>query len=124
MEEINFLDFDIHIDRTAAGYRVRVANSPAGQALQEFKTPFSETEVRIYLRVGRDPERGPPARDPEMEAARSAAGCLKRSLPASVADGCGRFAAAKQQEFWRGCLHDGCTKQAGLPCRNTLARPG
>jgi len=54
MDEINYLDFDLHIDRTTSGYRVRVLNSPGGQATSDFVPPFSELEVENFiLRLGR-----------------------------------------------------------------------
>jgi hypothetical protein len=54
MDEINYLDFDIHIQQTDSGYRVKVVNSPAGQASGEFEMPFSELEIENFvLRVGR-----------------------------------------------------------------------
>lgn len=79
MENINYLDFDIHIDRSAigSGYRVRVVNSPAGQAMTEFALPFSEIEVENFvLRVGRTRKGVRRLESPEMEAARKFGGGL------------------------------------------------
>jgi Tol biopolymer transport system component len=100
MEEINFLDFDIHIDRTTAGYRVRVMNSPAGQADAEFKTPFSDLEVENFiLRVGRTRKGVRRLESPEMEAARKFGGGLFEAVFPSEVRGRLRssFNAAKQQ---------------------------
>jgi hypothetical protein len=44
-----YLDFDLSISRTDAGYRATVQNSPAGQASAEFQIPFSEHEIEIFL---------------------------------------------------------------------------
>ena len=88
MEEINFLDFDIHIDRTPSGYRVRVMNSPAGQAEAEFKAPFSELEVENFiLRVGRTRKGVRRLESPEMEAARKFGGGLFEAVFSSEVRG-------------------------------------
>lgn len=58
MAAINYLDFDLLIERTGDGYRARVLNSPAGQATTDFKLPFSDLELENFLlRMGR-PRRG------------------------------------------------------------------
>jgi Tol biopolymer transport system component len=100
MEEINFLDFDIHIDRTASGYRVKVLNSPAGQAVAEFQAPFSELEVENFiLRVGRTRKGVRRLESPEMEAARKFGGGLFEAVFTSEVRGRLRssFNAAKQR---------------------------
>ncbi len=72
MEDMNYLDFDIHITRAQEGYRVRVTNSPAGQADASFSLPFSELEVEnLILRVGRTRRGVRRLESSEMEAARS-----------------------------------------------------
>lgn len=72
MEEMNYLDFDIHINRAQEGYRVRVTNSPAGQADASFSLPFSDLEVEnLILRVGRTRRGVRRLESSEMEAARS-----------------------------------------------------
>ncbi len=83
MAETTYLDFDLLVERSEAGYRARVLNSPAGQAATEFTLPFSGQELEIFLlQVGR-PQRGT-RRDvrrqgqpePQMEAARVFGGQL------------------------------------------------
>jgi Tol biopolymer transport system component len=77
MDEMNYLNFDIHIDRSDQGYRVKIVNSPAGQADAEFSMPFSELEVENFiLRVGRTRKGVRRLESPEMEAARQFGGRL------------------------------------------------
>ncbi len=45
MADINYLDLDLHIERTTTGYRAEVLNSPAGQASADFTLPFSDLEL-------------------------------------------------------------------------------
>jgi hypothetical protein len=119
MEEINFLDFDIHIDRTAAGYRVRVANSPAGQAAAEFKTPFSELEVENFiLRVGRTRKGVRRLESLKWKAARKFGGGLFEAVFTSEVRGRLRsFCCSKAAGFWleSSPALDGCTRAAELP---------
>ena len=72
MAEINYLDFDLLVERAAEGYRARVVDSPAGQASATFSLPFSDLELEnLLLRIGR-PRRGLRRVDsPEVQAARS-----------------------------------------------------
>ena len=77
MDELIYLDFDIHIQPTDSGYRVRIMNSPAGQADGEFELPFSDLEVENFiLRVGRTRKGVRRLESPEMEAARQFGGRL------------------------------------------------
>ncbi|HEX6305341.1 MAG TPA: CHAT domain-containing protein [Anaerolineales bacterium] len=81
MDEINYLDFDLHIDRFGDRYRVRVTNSPAGQAEDYFNLPFSELEVENFvLRVGRSRTGMRRLESGEMEAARKFGGGLFESI--------------------------------------------
>ncbi len=61
MAPITYLDFDLAIetlDPTTGRHRVRVLNSPAGQAMGEFVLPFDERDLELlFLRLGR-PRRG------------------------------------------------------------------
>lgn len=72
MSAQNYLDFDLQIDEMEEGtFRVRVLNSPAGQAEAAFDFPFSDLELEnFFLRIGR-PRRGLRRIDsPEMYEAR------------------------------------------------------
>ncbi len=61
MTPITYLDFDLAIDTldpTTGRHRVRVLNSPAGQADGEFVLPFDARDLEVlFLRLGR-PRRG------------------------------------------------------------------
>ena len=71
MSPIAYLDFDLLIESTDAGYRARLLSSPAGQATADFTLPFSDLEIEnLLLRVGR-PRRGVRRLESsEMQAAR------------------------------------------------------
>lgn len=49
MNGITYLNFDLHIERAATGYRARVVDSPAGQASNEFTLPFNALELENFL---------------------------------------------------------------------------
>lgn len=72
MSARNYLDFDLQIDALENGtFRVRVLNSPVGQAETIFGFPFESQELQIFfLRVSR-PRRGVRRiNSPEMEEVR------------------------------------------------------
>ena len=91
---IQYLDFDLLFERAEDHYRARVLNSPSGQALADFRLPFSETELEnFYLRIGQPRAHVRRVSSSEMEAARAFGGrlfdavfkddlyhCLHRSL--------------------------------------------
>lgn len=53
MEFKEYLEFDLMLERTEAGYRARVLAAPAGTAVGEFGFPFSELELENFvLRMG------------------------------------------------------------------------
>ncbi len=71
MAELTYLDFDLHIEGTGGKYRARVQNSPGGEALSEFSTPFESLELENFLlRVGRPRSGVRRLNSPEMEAAK------------------------------------------------------
>lgn len=72
MAAMNYLDFDLLIERLGELYKARVLNSPAGQATVDFNIPFNELEIENFLlKIGR-PRRGVRRTDsPEMEAAKT-----------------------------------------------------
>ena len=106
MTPITYLDFDLAIDTldpTTGRHRVRVLNSPAGQADGEFVLPFDGRDLEVlFLRLGR-PRRGVRRiGSPEMTAAQnfgstlynavfspSVQGALLRSLDLAPAKGAG-----------------------------------
>jgi len=52
---VDYLDFDLRIEpKAAGGYRVRVIESPAGEATGNFTLPVSPLELENFLlRMGR-----------------------------------------------------------------------
>ncbi len=59
MAEIDYLNFDLQIEREGEGYRARVLDSPAGQAVNDFALPFSDLELENFvLRMSRTRTRG------------------------------------------------------------------
>ncbi len=63
MPEIKYLEFDLLIEHAEQGYRARVLNSPAGQAVADFTLPFSDLEIENFLlRMGQT-RRGAAMRD-------------------------------------------------------------
>lgn len=48
MSALNYLDFDLLLDRVGNKYKARVLNSPAGNATHEFDAPFSREELRAF----------------------------------------------------------------------------
>jgi len=48
LTELTYLNFDLHFERAANGYRVE-ANGPAGEATGTFSLPFSELELENFL---------------------------------------------------------------------------
>ncbi len=61
MTSLTYLDFDLAIetiDATANRHRVRILNSPVGQASGDFGLPFDARDLELlFLRLGR-PRRG------------------------------------------------------------------
>jgi hypothetical protein len=80
MSESDYLDFDLKIERTAAGYRTEVVCSPGGEAANDFTLPFSDLELENFLlRIGR-PRRGlRRLESPEMASAKEFGGRLFRA---------------------------------------------
>jgi hypothetical protein len=111
MAEIEYLDFDLLIERAEEGYTARVLNSPAGQASADFRLPFSELELENFLlRVGRTRRGVRRLESPEMEAAKSFGGRLFDAVFGGEAQGC-----------LRSSLDEASRQEAGLRVRLRLA---
>ena len=74
---MEYLNFDLLLERAADGYTARVLACPAGQASADFRNPFSDLEVEnFFLRLGR-PRRAVRRREsPEMEMVKQFGGRL------------------------------------------------
>ena len=78
---MEYRDFDIQIEPAGDKYRVRVLNSPGGQASGEFVLPFSELELENFLlRMGRSRRRTRRLESPETQAAKTVGGQLFNAL--------------------------------------------
>jgi len=60
MAKMNYLDFDLLIDQSKAGFKVQVLTAPAGveRASGEFTLPFDEKDIKIFLLSIGQPRRG------------------------------------------------------------------
>ena len=78
---MNYLDFDLHLERSGEKYKARVLSSPAGQAAADLSPPFSNVELENFiLKIGR-PQRGVRRVDsPEMAAAKTFGGSLFKTI--------------------------------------------
>jgi hypothetical protein len=82
MDEIDYVDFDLLIERSGEGtYRARVLSSPAGQAMQEVQMPYTGLELENFLlRVGK-PRRGVRRLEsPEMETVKAFGSKMFKSI--------------------------------------------
>ena len=89
MAEIDYLNFDLQIEREGQGYRARVIDSPAGQATNDFALPFSDLELENFvLRMSRTRRGVRRLGSPELEAARAFGGQLFEAVFAGEVRGC------------------------------------
>jgi hypothetical protein len=104
MGVLDYLDFDLLIERSPSGYRARVLSSPAGQAAADFSLPFSELEVENFLlRIGRTRRGVRRLESPEMEAAKTFGGHLFEAVFDDEVRGCLRSSLdeANRRGRWR-----------------------
>ena len=89
MGDLKYLEFDLVVERAGDGYRVRVAGSPVGNAMGEFKPPFSPLEIENFqLRLGRSARGVRRVDTPEMEFAKVFGGRLFDALFTGDVRGC------------------------------------
>jgi CHAT domain len=111
MAAINYLDFDLLIERAEGGYRAQVLNSPAGQAATGFALPFSDLELEnFFLRVGQTRRAVRRIELPETEATKTFGGRLFNAVFASDVRAC-----------LRSSLDEAERQGAGLRVRMRLA---
>jgi len=111
MAEMNYLDFDLLIERVGNKYQARVLNSPAGQAGATFRLPFSDLELENFLlRVGRTRRGVRRLESPEMEAAKTFGGRLFDAVFTDEVRAC-----------LRSSLDEASRQRAGLRLRLRLA---
>jgi hypothetical protein len=108
---MNYLDFDLLIEKNATGYRAKVINSPAGQASQAFSLPFSALELENFvLRLGHLRQGMRRIESPGMEAAKEFGGKLFNALFTDDVKSC-----------WQSSLNDAARNHAGLRLRLRLS---
>jgi hypothetical protein len=103
MPKMNYLDFDLFIERSRGAYIARVLHASTGETTESFKLPFSKLELdKFLLKIGR-PQRGMRRlNSPAMQAAKTFGGrlfkavfkdeiraCLKSSIDQAEANGNG-----------------------------------
>ena len=111
MAKKTFLDLDLLIEGSPAGYKARVLKSPTGEAVNNFSLPFSDLQIENFLlRISRTQ--------------RGVRGLESREIEAARDFGSSLFNAAFGDEV-RDCLHrslDEADRQgAGLRIRLRLA---
>ncbi len=100
---MDYLDFDLQIERAGQGYRARVIDSPAGQAANDFELPFSDLELEnLILRMSRSPRGVRRLGTPETEAVRSFGGRLFEAVFAGEVRGALRSSLDAAAEAGRG----------------------
>lgn len=108
---MNYLDFDLLIERAGDKYKARVLNSPAGQATTEFSLPFTEEELEDFMlklgRLRRVPRR---AAFPEMETVKAFGNKLFEAVFQNDVHTC-----------FRSSLNEAAQQEAGLRLRLRLS---
>jgi tetratricopeptide (TPR) repeat protein len=111
MAEIEYLDFDLLLERAEAGYTARVLDSPSGRAVAGFRLPFSDLELENFvLRVGRTRRGVRRLESPEMQVAKAFGGRLFQAVFSGDVRGC-----------LRSSLDEAGRQGAGLRVRIRLA---
>jgi hypothetical protein len=108
---MNYLDFDLLIERSGEKYKARVLNCPAGQATIEFSPPFSELELdNFLLKIGRPRRSGRSVGSPEVETTKAFGERLFKAIFDGAVYGC-----------FHSSLDEVKRQQAGLRLRLRLA---
>jgi hypothetical protein len=96
MDRLEYLDFEIKIEKREQRYAVSVIRSPAGEAEGEFVLPFSDLELEnLLLKVGRTRRGVRRIGSPEWQAARSLGGKLFEAVCKGDVRGCFRSSLDK-----------------------------
>lgn len=78
---MNYLDFDIAIQRVGDSYRAHVLDSPGGEATVNFSWPFDKRDLEIFLlRMGHERRSVRGINSPEAQAAKTFGGQLFTSI--------------------------------------------
>ncbi len=88
---MKYSDFDLAFERSGDRYRVRILNSPSGQAEGEFDLPFAELEVENFLlKIGRPMRKVRRVDAPELESTKNFGGRLFDAVFNNEVRGCFR----------------------------------
>jgi len=113
MATINYLDFDLLIERAGDNYTARVLSSPAGQATTSFHLPFSAVELEdFFLKIGKPRKIPRGAGSPQLQAAKTFGGKLFKAVFHDELFGCLRSSLDQVEE-----------RRAGLRLRLRLNAP-
>ncbi|MGH7490846.1 MAG: AAA-like domain-containing protein, partial [bacterium] len=108
---MNYLDFDLHLERAGERYKARVLNSPAGQATVEFSLPHSELELENFLlKIGRPRRSTRSTASSELATTKAFGNRLFRAVFEDAIDNC-----------FRRSLDEAKRQKAGLRLRLRLA---
>jgi len=96
MDRLEYLDFEIRLEKREQGYAVSVIRSPAGEAEGEFVLPFSDLELEnLLLKVGRTRRGVRRIGSPEWQAATAFGGKLFEAVFKGDVRGCFRSSQDK-----------------------------
>ncbi len=78
---MNYLDFDLSIERAGTQYKARVLDAPGGNASLDFRLPFSDIELENFLlKIGRPSRFLRRLDSPEVKAAKALGGGLFKAV--------------------------------------------
>lgn len=70
-ESVDYIDFDLLVEKAGTGYRARVLQSPVGPASRDFALPFTDQDLKILmLTVGRTRKGTRSGRSQDLQPAR------------------------------------------------------
>ena len=96
MDRLEYLDFEIRLEKREQGYAVSVIRSPAGEAEGEFVLPFSDLELEnLLLKIGRTRRGVRRIGSPEWQAATAFGGKLFEAVFKGDVRGCFRSSQDK-----------------------------
>ncbi len=99
MEPIHYLDFDLKITKTDAGYRAEVLHSPGGEGRVDFSLPFEPMALEnLLLRMTRLRRKVRRVDSPELAAARQLGGGLYQAVFQGTVRDCLRSSLDKAEE--------------------------
>jgi len=103
MDRLEYLDFELKIEKREQRYAVSVIRSPAGEAEGEFALPFSDLELEnLLLKVGRTRRGVRRIGSPEWQAAQAFGGKLFEAVCKGDVRGCFRSSLDRASQEGKG----------------------